>query len=331
MIIIDNSLCNTDISKRASEQNIHEYLVSLFESGIDIAEIDINTLKYFDEINTSRRFIMRVESLSELLYAQNKEFYYIVLPYDMLNLAKLKLPAEFNKSKYLVEVNGEGSNIDEVLKMCRNAAERNPDGAIRVVKSFDLGTDPETDTDELSDFIDRYYAECTLPLDLCPLNSRLTGLDAAYKAFSKDINMLTLGFSASCFYTPYELFVMYFPESYRIHPQLTLIPYLLVCAARYSFITDEPNKGLDNIVNVLDTCKKPVINVDSVFDRDNFFKRAAGITDDPFEAFSAAQNSLFRDNALDVDFFACKKLAEVLDSSDMILYNRFFNKDDFKN
>ena len=320
MIVIDNSLCNIDISSKAKEQNVHEYIVSLFESGIDIAEIDFKTYNYLKDINTSNRFIMRVDSPGDLLYIQLKEFYYIVIPYNLLYIAE-----KFKKSKYLVEVDGDKYNTDQLLEICRDISERDFVGAIRIAKNFD------SDSEELSDFIDRYYDEFTMPLDICPLNLHLTGLDAAYKAFSKGVNMLTLGFAASCFYTPYELFVMYFPESFRIHPQLTLIPYLLICAARYNLVTDEFNKGLYNIVNVLDTYKKPVVYADSVFYDEQQFKRTAGKKEEDFDVFSAAQNSFFGESDLNLDFSACKKLSEVLDSSDLILYNRFFDKKGFKN
>lgn len=317
MIVTDNSLCNIDISEKADEKNIHEYIVSLFESGIDIAEIDFKTYNYLKDINTSKRFIIRADNPGDLLLAQLKEFYYIVVPYDMLCIAE-----KLKKSSYLVEVDGDKYDTDRLLEVCRDISQRDISGAIRIVKNFD------TDTGELSDFIDRYYAEFTLPLDICPLNVRLTGLNAAYEAFQKGVNMITLGFSASCVYTPYELFVMYFPESFRLHPQAALIPFLLICAARYNLVTDGFNSGLHNIVNVLDTYKKPIRNADSYFLDQQYYKRAAAGNREAFEAFSSAQNSLFRENDFDLDFSACKKLAEVLDSSDMILYNRFFNKDD---
>lgn len=317
MIVIDNSLCNIDISEKANEKNIHEYIVSLFESGIDIAEIDFRTYNYLKDINTSKRFIIRADNPGDLLLAQLKEFYCIVVPYDMLYVAE-----KLKKSNYLVEIEGDKYNTDQLLEVCRDISEKDFVKAIRIAKNFD------SDTGELSDFIDRYYAEFTIPLDICPLNLHLTGLDAAYEAFLKGVNMITLGFSASCIYTPYELFVMYFPESFRIHPQVALIPFLLICAARFNLVTDGFNGGLHNIVNVLDTYKKPIINADSKFYDEQFYKRAAVRNEEPFEVFSAAQSSLFRENDFDLDFSACKKLAEVLDSSDMILYNRFFNKDD---
>ncbi len=320
MIVTDNSLCNIDFSPRVKENNIHEYIVSLFESGIDLVEIDFKTYNYFKDINTSKRFIMRVDAPGDLLYAQLKEFYYIAIPYSMLYLAE-----KLKKSKYLVEVDGDKYNTDELLKICGEISEKNFAGAIRISKNFD------SDTEELSDFVDRYYDEFTLPLDICPLNSRLTGLDTAYKAFSKGVNMLTMGFAASCFYTPYELFVMYFPDSFRIHPQITLIPYLLICAARYNLVTDEFNKGLYNIVNVLDTYKKPVINADSAVYDEQRYKRNTGRKDENYDVFSAAQNAFFNESDLDLNFSGCKKLSEVLDSSDLILYNRFFDKKGFKN
>lgn len=320
MIVIDNSLCNIDISKNAAERNIHEYIVSLFESGIDLAEIDYKSCKFLKDISTSNRFIFRADTPADLAYIRLKEFYYVVVPYELLPVA-----VGFQRAKYLVEIDGESHNTEELIKICRKISYTDFEGAVRIVKNFDLNTD------ELSEFIERYYDEFTLPLDICPLNSRLTGLDAAYKAFEKGVNMITMGFSASCFYTPYELFVMYFPNSLKINPQIALIPYLLVCAARYNLVTDDVNKGLHNIINVLDTYKKPIVNIDSMIDRDLSAKRLGGRTENPFDAFSAAQNSFFGEYDLNVNYDACKKLSEVLDNSDLILYNRFFNKSDIKN
>ena len=320
MIVTDNSLCNIDFSPKVTEQNVHEYIISLFESGIDLVEIDFRTYKFFKEINTSKRFIMRVDTPSDLMYAHMKEFYYVAIPYSMLPLAE-----KLTNSKYLVEIDGDKYNNDQLLKMCREISEKEFVGAVRIAKNFDA------DTEELSDFIDRYYDEFTMPLDICPLNSHLTGLDAAYKAFSKGVNTITMGFGASCFYTPYELFVMYFPENFRIHPQITLIPYLLICAARYNLVSDEFNKGLDNIVNVLDNYKRPVANADSAYIDGQRLKRAAGRKDENYDVFSSAQNNFFNESDLDLDYSGCKKLSEVLDSSDLILYNRFFDDKGFKN
>lgn len=320
MIVIDNSLCNIDISPRATEQNIHEYVVSLFESGIDIAEIDYKTYHYFKNINTSKRFIMRIDNPGDLLYIKIKKFSYIVLPYYLLEIAE-----KLDGIRLIIEINAEKDNIDEILEKCRNIAKADITAAIRIMKNFD------TENNELSDLMDRYYTEFSIPLDICPLNTGLTGLDSSYQAFAKGVNMLTLGFSASCIFTPYELFVMYFPDNYNIHPQVALIPYLLLCAARYNLVTESENQGLYNIINILDTYKKPIQNADNSFISDFTQKRFAKRKDNPFDAFSAAQNAFFADKSFDTDFYACKSLSEIIDSSDLVLYNRFFDKDDFEN
>lgn len=320
MIVIDNSLCNIDISPRATEQNVHEYVVSLFESGIDIVEIDYKTYQYFKNINTSKRFIMRIENPGDLLYAKVKKFYYIVLPYFLLEIA-----GKLEGVRFIIEINAEKDNIDQIMEKCRNIAGSNIDAAIRIMKNFD------TDSNELSDLMNRYYSEFSIPLDICPLNSDLTGLDCSYQAFAKGVNMLTLGFSASCIFTPYELFVMYFPDTYKIHPQITLIPYLLLCAARYNLITDSDNHGLYNIINILDTYKKPIQIADKPLLSEFPQRRSAKRKNNPFDAFSSAQSSFFSESNLDNNFSACKSLSEIIDSSDLVLYNRFFDKDDFDN
>ncbi|MDE7281872.1 MAG: hypothetical protein K2N36_09070, partial [Ruminiclostridium sp.] len=132
MIVTDNSLCNIDFSPKVREQNIHEYIVSLFESGIDLVEIDFKTYRYFKEINTSKRFIMRADTPSDLMYAHMKEFYYVCIPYSMLPLAE-----KLTNSKYLVEIDGDRYNTDELMKMCREISEKEFAGAVRIAKNFD--------------------------------------------------------------------------------------------------------------------------------------------------------------------------------------------------
>lgn len=339
MIICDNSLCNMDISEKATRKAVQDYILALFESGIDIVEIDNKSIRFLEGVNTSNRFIYRAEGLVDLLTATEKAFAYVSISYDMFYFARkfrevwLKKKKELNGDKikgeetlqginYLVEVNGDGKSTYELLNICRNLIETECVSAIRIAKNFD------PDSNELSDLIDRYYDEFNTPLDICPLNTNLNGITAAYEAFGKEVNMLTLSFGSPYLYTPYELFVLYFPPTLGLSPAMVFTTYLYITAARYNAVSDSMNCGLRNMNNVIDCSKKGIVNIDTA-KKEAVPRRYAAPKPKIETTFTKIQKDFCDSNGIDSEIG--KELSEALENFDMSLYNRFFIKGDFEN
>lgn len=338
MIICDNSLCNMDISKKATKKAVHDYILALFESGIDMVEIDSKAIRFLEDINTSNRFIYRAEGLTDLLAAMEKSFAYVSIPYDMFYFArkiremwsKTKKQAEINDRdgkglpviNYLVEVSGDGKTNRELLEICRNIGETECVSIIRIAKNFD------PDTNELSDFIDRYYDEFNIPLDICPLNTNLNGISSAHEAFGKDVNMITLSFGSPYLYTPYELFVLYFPPTLGLSPAMVFTTYLYITATRYNAVSDSLNCGLRNMNNVIDSSKKGIVNID-IAKKEAVPRRYAAPKPKIETTFTKVQKDFCDSNGIDSEIG--KELSDALDNFDMSLYNRFFLKGDFEN
>lgn len=338
MIICDNSLCNMDISKKATKKAVQDYILALFESGIDMVEIDSKSTRFLEDINTSNRFIYRAEGLTDLLAATEKNFAYVSVPYDMFYFArkfremwtKTKKQAELKDRdvkaaqviNYLIEVSGDGKNADELLEICRNIKETECVSAIRITKNFD------PDTNELSDFVDRYYDEFNIPLDICPLNTNLNGITSAHEAFGKDVNMITLSFGSPYLYTPYELFVLYFPPTLGLSPAIVFTTYLYITATRYNAVSDSLNCGLRNMNNVIDCSKKGIVNID-IAKKEAVPRRYAAPKPKIETTFTKIQKDFCDSNGIDREIG--KELSDALENFDMSLYNRFFHKGDFEN
>lgn len=339
MIICDNSLCNMDFSEKATTKAVQDYILSLFESGIDIVEIDGKSIRYLEGVNTSNRFIFRVEGLADLVAAAEKEFTYVSVSYEMFFFAKkfrevwIKKQKElkgkrikgFDESKeinYLIEVNGDKKSADELLSICRSLIETEGAAAIRISKNFD------PDTNELSDFIDRYYDEFNTPLDICPLNTNLNGISAAYEAFGKEVNMLTLSFGSPYLYTPYELFVLYFPPTLGLSPAMVFTARLYIAAARFNAVSDSPNCGLRNMNSVIDSSKKRIVNID-LAKKEAVPRRYAAPKSKIEASMTKVQKEFCDSNGFDNEMG--KDLSDALDNFDMSLYNRFYVKGDFEN
>lgn len=339
MIICDNSLCNMDISEKATVKAVQDYILAIFESGIDIVEIDSKSLRFLEGVNTSNRFIYRVEKLMDLLTAMEKAFAYVSVSYEMFLLAvkfrevwlkkKKELKGEKGKDEeashainFLVEVNGDGKSPDELLNICRGLIETESVSAIRIAKNFD------PDSGELPDLLDRYYDEFNTPLDICPLNTNLNGISAAYEAFGKEVNMLTLSFGSPYLYTPYEMFVLYFPPTLGLSPAMVFTTHLYIAAARYNAVSDSFNCGLKNMNSIIDNAKRAIVNIDAA--KKETVPRRYAVPNPKIETtFRKAQREFCDANGIDSDIG--KELSDALDNFDMSLYNRFYLKGDFEN
>ncbi len=331
-----------DFSDKATAKNVQDYILSLFESGIDSVEIDYKSVQFLKNIDTSRKFIYRAECIPDLIAVKQKEFEYVTVPVSMLAIAQklrgiryeeksdtkrkkyndTEITESVRRIKYIIEVDGDNRTYDELLKLCKIIDEANCASAIRIVKNFDsLST-------EFSDFIDRYYHSFNNPHDISPLNSDLNGIDTAYEAFAKDVNMITLSFGSPYLYTPYELFVLYFPKTLGLSPAMIFTPYLYTAAARYNAVSDSLNCGLKNLNDVIDSSKKNTVNVD-IIKPPSTPRRIAVSKQKNEKKYTNAQNSFFNSN--DFDSEICSDLSEALDNTDISLYNRFLCKDDFEN
>lgn len=315
MKIIDNSLCNIDFSKNANSKNVRDYIVSLFDSSVDYIEIDSSSLRFLSNVRTRDNFIFRIESIADFLVLKDKDFAYIVLPLNMLPIAQ-----KLKRSNVMIEIQAGDYPLAELYNDIDMIQRSGCISVVRIVKDFG------DDEAELHNFIKDFHDRYTLTLDICPLNTTLCGLNAAFNAFEAKSNMLTLSFGSAYVYTPLEAFIAYMIRSYDHVLSYTLIPHLYLTAVIYNLIADSFNYGLKNLNDIIKDCDKMTENIDieSIYEkRPDIRKRQ-----DDRSKYTSAQNSFFK--SADLEKELCDTLSEIIDEASPEIYNRFFKKEEFE-
>ena len=317
MIIVDNSLCIIDFSENATPKSVTGYIVSLFQSGVDYAEIDRRSITFFKDVNTEERFIFRVDNIEDFDIISKKRFKYLVLPLNMIAVAN-KL------SSFGIMIEVDCTDLDfETLCGIRNKVMDAGCAALRLVSDFN------GNNKIIEDFLAWNDNNGCFPINICPMNVSLCGIDAALTAYRTDAGMLTLGFGASYLYTPYESFLLYNSWIYKILNNVQKIPYLFAAAAYFSSISDGHNCALDNLVSIIDDGKRIVGNIDSGGMKGNIPRPTALKTDKKAKRFTKAQIDFFNRNSISAKEL-CDTIAGASNNTDLKLYDRFNESKELK-
>lgn len=316
MRIIDNSLCNIDFAENAVSKNVKEYVATLFQCGIDYIEVDGKAMSYLPDVNTSDNFIFRLEKIEDFGILTKKRFRYIVLPLSMIAISK-KLSA----LKIMLEVDCSRYSYDELYEI-RNKALAAGCASLRLVSDF-----KEKDEDLIARCTQWDCTPDCMPINICPLNTSLNGVNAAYTAADNNASMLTLGFGSPYLYTPYERFLLYRSWSFEHFLNMQKLPLLYAATVFLNMISDSHNYAIDNLNCILSEKSKIVGIADSGEMKGNISRPFA--FNKKSERFTKAHINFFNRNDLFIRDF-CEQLADAVDNADMSLYDRFNESDDFE-
>ncbi len=321
MKIVDNSLCNIDFSKKVSNEQMINYINSLFKIGVDFVELDGNAMQYLPESYDDEgwQFILRIERPDDFALLTKRQFYYVVLQSEIYTLAK-----KFPMLNIMIEINGDNYNsVDEILALCVKIQEQGCASAIRIVKEFG------NDTKELTDFIKQYRRlKMYIPLDICPLNKDLSGLNNAYAAKKSNVDMLTLCFGSPYLFTSLESYALYMHQntgrdSFNGIPSHFLILSLYEILTNYNLISNGSIAALRHIDDYVRDYQKNLICVDAEFDSLREQRRQVGKKDDE-NFYSFSEKIYFEDNDLDEE--ACAEISRAIDECTVSVFNPFKNK-----
>ncbi len=320
MKIVDNSLCNIDFSKKVSDEQMINYINSLFKVGVDFVELDGDALQYLPDSydNEEWQFILRIERPDDFALLTKRKFFYVVLQSELYTLAK-KLPM----LNIMIEINGDNyKSVDEILALCVKIQEQGCASAIRVVKEFG------NDTKELTDFIKRYRkSKMYIPLDICPLNKNLSGLNNAYAVKKSNADMLTLCFGSPYLFTSLESYALYIrqstDDSFNGIPSHFLILSLYEILTNYNLISNGSIAALRRIDDYVRDYQKNPVCVDAKFDDLREQRKQIGKKDEE-DFYSFSEKIYFEDNDLDEE--TCAEISRAIDECTVSVFNPFENK-----
>lgn len=180
-VLTDNSLCAYPLRDNADPDLIFGYICALRSAGVKYIELDFRTLMKLHKLPEGVGYIFRMVDPMFLQLTDFFDFKYVVLTYaDLKKNIKTDVPIMF-EMPYI----GEGSwRVAELVKS-RIGGEL---AAVRVLSWFDYGKPYEIH--------DAYRELCLslrpLSIDICPLNTHKTALDAAMKFTAAGADSLTL-------------------------------------------------------------------------------------------------------------------------------------------
>lgn len=249
--IIDNSLINMGRSSTASEEIFKDYVISLFKCGVDYIEIDGRFADLTKTIDTSRHFIFNVQFPTDVSYINEKAFSYAVLPLNLLFIA----PAIKN-TRIIVELNTDNIPIESLIERLYDNYALRYASMLRITGSF---TD---NIDKLKNFIVEFRHKFAIPLDICPLDTNLDGLDAAFCAYMNRADALTLSFGESSCYTSLEKFLIYLHVYYGKIVSDEYVKGLCAAALDCSVLSCRFERGVKNLSEVVIAQSDRVMNID---------------------------------------------------------------------
>ena len=287
----------------------------MFDSSVDYVEIDSSSLRFLSNVRTQDNFIFRIESIADFLTLKERDFAYIVLPLNMLPIAQ-----NLKRTNIIMEIQAEDIPLDGLHKDIELIQRSGCVSVVRIVKNF---CDDEFD---LFSFIKDFHEKYTLTLDICPLNTTLCGLSAAFDAYKAKTNMLTLSFGSAYVYTPLETFIAYMVRSYDYLPSYTFIPHLYFTALIYNIISDSFNYGLRNLNDIIKDCDKITENIDieTIYEK----RPEMRVKRDDQSKYTKAQNIFFK--SIDLEKELCETLSDIMDEANPEFYNRFLEKEKFE-
>ncbi len=200
-VIIDNSLCCIVPERPPEESGVDaefkSYASCIFQSGAEYMEITKILLPYFHNVKLDDHYILRLIDPSDIELLEVFNFAYVTVPLRLAYLIpQIELPI-------ILELNVSKVNPIEMLKLLMNKINLTPVSMIRLVGDFKL-----SDADFIS-MLRWYKARVSIPFDICPLNTSLTGMSTAMMAYQHKADSITMCFGDGNFYTSLDEFLVF--------------------------------------------------------------------------------------------------------------------------
>jgi len=201
-VLIDRSLVNINFHADVDKKEAFAYVSAIAEAGASYIELGLNSLVKLPKPGGSEKYIYRLSEPEEHVVANAFEFAYAVVPLNLSYIVpKLTLPV-------ILEIDIDGSDVFDVLPVIASSLDFSRLNMLRLTGEFD----PEA----MARNIANYRRKITLPLDICPKNSKLTALDAAIAAYLGSADAVTLSFGDDINYATLEEFLIMLAALHRV-------------------------------------------------------------------------------------------------------------------
>lgn len=196
--IIDKTLSYFPYNaEKTVEAKISEYCEAVMTCGADYIEIDGKTARLLEEQDLSERYILRVQTVSDLKLCMRRRFAYVVVPYQLAS-AFFKIGG---MQQIIIEANADEYSAQALLLHIQEIIDVRRVSMIRLTGVFG-------GAESVEQLVKWHRKNSFIPLDICPLNTMMTGVSDAIGAYVAGADAVTLSFGRGYYYSALEQFLI---------------------------------------------------------------------------------------------------------------------------
>ncbi len=223
--LIDRTLSYLPLNENLiNKEDVIKYVEGIFACGADYIEINSTILDLLKDTDLSERYIFRISSIADIKLCLDYNFAYVSLP---LGLAPFFEKLSQRHSIIAEIYTGEYSVLSDLLSL----KEHPKLTSISMVRLTGVVATTEKNTESLMKW---YKGNFHIPLDICPLNTMLSGAGDAISFLKESCDAVSLSFGRNHYYTSMEDFLINRQIlNRRAMPQETISA---ICSASLAFL-----------------------------------------------------------------------------------------------
>lgn len=171
------------------------YANAVFSCGADYMEINSQTAALMALDDYSDKYMLSIRNAYDCGYCFGTRFAYAVVPFCYASLIE-SLPEE---QPVIVEINADEYSAPAILLFLHSFSFIRRVSAVRITGLFG---------DNIDTLVKWCRSNLFLPVDICPLNTMMTGASDAIFAQFAGVDMLTLSFGRGYYFTALEQYII---------------------------------------------------------------------------------------------------------------------------
>ena len=232
------------------KKDLEAYVKAVKLCGADYIELSSAAARLLDPGDYSEDYILNVKNYFDLGFCSHTRFAYVVIPLCMLKFVNI-VPEE---QPFIVEVQADEYSAVATLLYLRELDVMRRAAAVRI-------------TGIMGDSVEGLVKWCRenyfTPVDLCPLNTMLTGASEAVAAAEAGAAMLTLSFGRGYYFTAMEQFLIDLHITRRAIIKAEVIKAICVASLVFTDIFGILPAGLASIIDGSSDTMTAIFDVES--------------------------------------------------------------------
>ena len=226
------------------------YAESVLGCGADYIEVNVGTAGLLGDIDFSGSYILSIHQASDISYCIDHRFAYVVLPFFLVGSLDL-IPED---QPVILEKYADEYSAHAVIMFLHRFTFIRRISAIRITGIFGEST---------ADLVSWCKAKLYMPIDICPLNTTMSGTMSAIDAADAGASMLTLSFGRGYYYTALEEYLIGYNTTRRIMLDNKVIKAVCTASFLYTEIFGAIPAGLARMIDTETNLTAPVYDAET--------------------------------------------------------------------